>query len=339
MSKTLRLLGVGVLCCGLSACASWQESAKFYFGRMFHKDKKTAVAEAPKIPPYVTKQHALPTFTGIEADGAFDITLIQGNEKPYVKLSGYRQMVDAIQPIVTDEMLHIHAKSVPIQDATRVKVEVHMPYVNRIRYTGHATVSGQGIKSALLDIDVDGDGHVDLDGRLAVRNLAADGTAHVKLRGVDSNNLNIHLGDAAVLDIDGKARLRKLDVSGRSVLHMQWIDSPELIVQTRDMAQVKLAGAAKLLRAEAWDRSVIDAKYLRAERAFVKTYNTALAELNVSETQGTLASNESNIYFYNDADLHADFMAHEGSVLDMQYLWLLDNPGADVPKVPYRLTG
>ena len=72
------------------------------------------------------------------------------------------------------------------------------------------------------------------------------------------------------------------------------------------------------LDVELWNTAHFNGRYLRAEHSFVKTHDRSLAEISVIRNQHTLASGKSNIYFYELPLTRADFMAFDGSVLDLR---------------------
>ena len=59
-------------------------------------------------------------------------------------------------------------------------------------------------------------------------------------------------------------------------------------------------------------------RYLRAQRSFVKTHDQSVAEISAVNHQSNLATDASDIYYFNIPNTRADFMAFNGSVLDMR---------------------
>ena len=101
-------------------------------------------------------------------------------------------------------------------------------------------------------------------------------------------------------------------------LSMYWIKSKMLIVRGRGAAFIQLAGVADRLDVELWGKAQFHGRYLRANNAFVKTHNQSLAEIAAVNKQHTLASDNSDIHFFNIPSMKTDFMAFNGAVLDMR---------------------
>jgi hypothetical protein len=69
---------------------------------------------------------------------------------------------------------------------------------------------------------------------------------------------------------------------------------------------------------ELWGVAQFKGRYLRAQRSFVKTHDKSVAEISTVNHQSNLATDASDIYYYNIPNTRADFMAYNGSVLDMR---------------------
>ena len=83
-------------------------------------------------------------------------------------------------------------------------------------------------------------------------------------------------------------------------------------------AKIQLAGIVNRLEVELWGAARFKGRYLRAQRSFVKTHDKSVAEISAVNHQSTLATDASDIYYYNIPDTRADFMAFNGSVLNMR---------------------
>ena len=112
--------------------------------------------------------------------------------------------------------------------------------------------------------------------------------------------------------------LAHLDISDEAQLSLNWVSTPALILRAKDKAFVQLAGVTHKLDAVMCDQSRFQGRYLRAKHAYVKTFGTSVAEISALKVQHTLASDGSDIRFYALPVMKTDFMAFNGSVLDMR---------------------
>ena len=101
-------------------------------------------------------------------------------------------------------------------------------------------------------------------------------------------------------------------------LSLYWVKSRELTIRARGKSFIQLAGVVDKLDVELWGQAHFGGRYLRAMRSFVKTHNQSVAEISAVKRQHTLASDTSDIHFYNIPTMKADFMANNGAVLDMR---------------------
>jgi hypothetical protein len=118
----------------------------------------------------------------------------------------------------------------------------------------------------------------------------------------------------------GMANLEYLELNDNAFISLYWIKSPTLTVRGHGKTVIQLAGMVNRLDVELWDKARFKGRYLRADRAFVKTHGRSVAEISAVKRQHTLASDKSDILFYNIPTLKTDFMAYDGAVLDMRDL-------------------
>jgi hypothetical protein len=123
------------------------------------------------------------------------------------------------------------------------------------------------------------------------------------------NNANINLTGTFVLS--------HIEASGHSILRLYWIDSSNLHVVAENNSQLFLAGVVTNLDLLASGDADVDAKYLRVENAYVKTQNDADVNLNVKNSLGSLSSDKSTIYYYQDSHLNSHYLNNSGSALRM----------------------
>ena len=144
------------------------------------------------------------------------------------------------------------------------------------------------------------------------------GGGHTQIDSIKGNHVQIVLSGKSKLQLTGKADISRVDVKDGSFLSFYWVNSKNLSVLARGDDFVQLAGAAERMHVELCDNAHFNGRYLRAKRAFVKTFGKSRAEISAVNRQHTLASDASDIYFYNIPTMRTDFMAFNGSVLDMR---------------------
>ena len=256
-------------------------------------------------------------FSQIKAQGHLNLTLHTGYRQPKVVLSGDARDLAQITTHVTDDTLHVLVgKGYPRYGM--VHADIQTKTLTRVQYEGAGVVKGLRLNTNYLDLSLNTTGTVRLGGRIGLRHLHAMGSGLVQISGLASPNLSIRLQGEPKVQLTGHANLTHLEAQGGGTLSFYWLKSDFLILRASHLAKLQLAGVVNKLDVELWGNAQLKGRYLRAERSFVKTHQHAVAEISSVNHQSTLALGASNIYYYNLPTTRADFMAYDGSVLDMR---------------------
>jgi hypothetical protein len=148
--------------------------------------------------------------------------------------------------------------------------------------------------------------------------LDIKGSGLTQISGISSQNLQLHLQGTPKIQLVGMANLANLNVEGSPSISFYWVKTETLTIRAREGSRIQLAGAVNRLDVELWGHAHFKGRYLRAQRSFVKTHDHSVAEISVANHQSNLATDSSDIYYYNLPNTRADFMAFDGSVLDMR---------------------
>lgn len=278
---------------------------------------KNSVKAKASVSAKHSVQRNVSSFSQLQIEGTIDASVHSGYKKSLVILRGDpRDLQQVVTKVENDTLLVSMGEGYPQFGA--VNAEIRSRYLNSIAYKGAGKLSGTKLKSNDLTLDIDNEGISNLGGYLMLRKLTAKGKGLVKISGVHSHDLAVVVDDTAQVTINGMASLRSLDLNGSGRFTMYWVKGPWLKIRAHGHPQVQLAGVVDKLDVELHDEALFEGRYLRAKRAFVKTFDKAVAKISAVKRQHTLASDSSDIYFYNVSDMRTDFMAYNGSVLDMR---------------------
>ncbi len=301
--------------CLFASCTS-------FFDQM-DNTSKDLVASKQLYP--VTAVRSVPAFTQVYIQGPFNVRLhTNKNQKPSLKIESEKTDLPHIQSYVKRGVLyvsngprkaHIGTRQLRMKEAT---LEINVPVLHGFTYNGEGEITAHQIHSSLLDIWINNSKTSTWDGKINLRRLTVLGDGEFKMTGIHSRNLWVKLMGAPKVTLKGEANLRRLDIEGRGVLRLYWIKSADLIIRLKGYAQLTLAGTVKRLDGVFSDHSHFNGRYLRVQEAFVKTNGEAVSDISVVGTQHALARDRSDIYYYNLPGLRVDFMARNGSVLDMR---------------------
>lgn len=284
-----------------------------------HMDPKTQVAAAPEAvkPKIVSRTIKLRSFNKIDIHAPVDVEIIANTTNHDIRMIGDEEAINKVSIKESASTL-----KVGIKDWQQIKhhlvIVIRASRLYDLKYEGNGDLTAIGLNSAILNVHTKTPGKVKLSGpRVGLHMLTLDGTGPIDITGIKADNLTIYAKGANHVTMRGEANVRAINFCGVGHTDLYWADSPYLHVIGSDDATFDIAGSADLLEVKLTDNAHFNARYLRVKRVFVKTYNNAVAEIQTTDSQNTLAKDESNIYFYKNAKFHGDFMGNSGSVLNM----------------------
>ena len=270
----------------------------------------------PVKPPQSTELiRDVPSFTRVDVKGRIDVNLHSGYKNSKVILQGDPRDLTNVTTSVKNGTLYIKVRA---KQHGRMKATIRATQLRAFKYSGEGTIRAPRLNTRALDLYIDNAGRTVLNGHIGVRRLEILGTGSTEIKGLKSANLCLKLHGKPRVQLSGVVNLARLDMKDDAWLALNWINSPALIIRAQDRAFIQLAGVVDKLDVVLRDKACLRGRYLRADRAFVKTFGTSVASITAIKRQHTLASDGSDIRFYNLPDMKTDFMAFNGSVLDMR---------------------
>jgi hypothetical protein len=292
-----------------------------------HRPKANDLAQ-----PQPVQVQEIKSFHQINIVGIMNVLLHTHSATPGVKITGDSEDVARVSWTIRNNVLYVELCKGYIPK-NPILVEINTTYLTALNYKGKGSITGNNINTNALDLVLNNVGDTNLNGNIGLRSLAATGAGKITIRGIKTYFLNVKLAGKVHLDIKGVVNIGSCEMQDSSWFSLYWVKSRYLKVRNRGASFLQLAGIAHTVDIELWDNAQFKGKYLRGYRSFVKTHNNSKADIAVVHSQHTLAKDASNIYFYNLATMKANFMADDGSVLDMRE-W--DRPLYQEP-TPYNL--
>jgi hypothetical protein len=255
-------------------------------------------------------------FTQVDVKGRVNINLHTGYKQPQVLLTGDPRDLAQVSTLVEGTTLYLVVpKDYPRYGA--VNADIRLQNLSTLHYKGSGIIRGSKLHTRYLELYLDNQGITQLGGTIGLQILDITG-GFTRISGINSYDLRIRLAGNPKVQLSGNVSLSKLDVKGGGWLSLYWIKSRNLTIKASEGAKIQLAGAVNRLEVELWDFAQFKGRYLRAQRSFVKTHNKSVAEISTVNHQSNLATDASDIYYYNIPNTRADFMGLQGSVLDMR---------------------
>ena len=304
--------------CFIAGCTSLNKKLPI------HWKEPEKLLEPKQIHP-TDQVRPVPAFTQVYIQGPFDVRLhTNKHKKSSLKLHGDVVDLAHIRTDVKKGVLyvsvgskkgHIGKRRLRMGSAT---LDINVPHLHGFTYKGEGVITAHHIRSSLLNIWIMNAKEATFDGWINLRHLTAAGTGFTKISGIHSKDLRIKLIGSPKVELKGDANLRRIDMEGAGTLKFNWVKSTDLIVRLSGTSCLTLAGTVNRLDSVASDKAHFDGRYLRVKEAFIKTNDEAISDIAVVEKQHALARDKSDIYYYNLPSYRMDFMARNGSVLDMR---------------------
>jgi hypothetical protein len=284
---------------------------------LHHHDIKPAPKSKPKPPLRVKVKQKTSEFTKIQVVGDIDVVVHTNSRGFQIVLRGdSRDVVNTKRYIKDNELVVSLGKGYP--KGGRLKVDIYLRHLTGFAYHGSGFVVAKGILSKCMDLLIDNKGSTLFEGSFGVRRAVFMSSGRTKLQGIRSCVTQFVLLDQAKVKLVGYANVATLQMSGASRLSLYWVKSKSIKVNLKDHSRAQMAGVAETLHADLWGEARFNGRHLMSKNSFVKTHGKSEADISVSKNQHTLAQDKSNIYYYFLPEAKTDFMAEEGSVLDMR---------------------
>jgi hypothetical protein len=280
---------------------------------------KSSVPGVPLVVKKVTQSRPLPAFNHVAVKGRINVSLHTGYTRPQVILRGDpRDIAHAVTFVRNNTLLVNLSNDYPKFGPVTAEIRSH--HLNSFTYEGVGTITGSRLNSSYLDLTITNPGRTSLAGNIYLRKLEVNGPGYVEINGVRAQNLQLSITGKARVKLAGNANISTINLDGDGALGLYWVKSNMLTIRAKGHSYIQLGGIANKLDVELWDNAHFNGRYLRAKRTFAKTHDRSVAEITALDRQHTLATDASDIYFYEIPEMKADFMAYNGSVLDMRDL-------------------
>lgn len=259
----------------------------------------------------------MPVFNQVVVQGRMDVSLHTGYRKPQIILRGDPRDLAQLSTAVKDNTLLV-GLTPGYPKFGLVSIDIRGRYLNSFIYNGAGQIRGPRLNTGLLDISITNTGQTRLGGNINLRKLEVNGSGYTEIVGIKSQNLQVSLNGKPHVKLVGLVRLSTLNLTGDGSLGLYWVKSDMLTIRSKGKTFIQLAGVANKLDLELWGTSQFNGRYLRVKRLFAKTHDKSIAEITALDRQHTLATDSSDIRFYEIPEMKADFMGFNGAVLDMR---------------------
>lgn len=299
-----------VVCLFMVGC-SYQNLAFINKARVFHILPPVII-----VKPVIKEVLDVDVFDRVSVEGQLNVTLHSGYRVPRVILSGTEDELSHVK--VTAKNGHLFISNRNKAQECPIHVDIQANSLTAFAYHGDGTINAPNLHADLSTLIISNPGTTHLKGDIMLHTVELRGHGQVTIEGVKAYALDVSLEKSPILELRGMTHLSSLALKGKGSFGLYWINSKRLKIRAKEYIHLRLAGKVDLLDLEITDYVNVNARYLRAKSAFVKTFGHSVASITTLDKQHALASEGSDIYFYAIPRLKAQFMAYDGSILDMR---------------------
>jgi hypothetical protein len=282
----------------------------------WHRAETVPQVKQQMVAPIVIAEN-MQEFTKVNIDGKIDVNIHVGNNFHKIVFHGVQPDITSTERNVKYGELFIKlGKNLPKYGY--IKVDIYMRKMTAFTYNGSGNIFAGGISSNCIDINIDNDKNANFAGSFGLGYAKFSNFGYYKIQGVHGCATNLTIQDNAKVEITGHSNLANLTMGDDSQLSLYRVSSKSIKIKLKDNARVQLSGVTETLNDEQWDKSRLDSRNLISQISFVKTHDYSQAYIAALRNQHTLAKDKSNIYYYYLPENHTNFMAKDGSVLDMR---------------------
>lgn len=258
-------------------------------------------------------------FDQIYVRGKVMLTLHTGARRPWLTIHGDTRDLEHIEWSVKKDTLRVHLES-GYPKHGQVTVDIGAKKLKMFMYRGKGNVIGRRLYSQKMDVIILGKdpSTTVLEGHMNLRHVVLRGSGKVLLKNSGTRQaMDLTAMGKVKVKLVGTVNMQELTLVDKSSLILPNLRTKKLKVTMDDYARVKVAGSVQWAEMDLDGYSRFYGKTLRMKEAFVKTHAYARAYISVSEKQHTLATDNSNIYYYSKPTYNDNFMGKNGSVLNL----------------------
>ena len=196
----------------------------------------------------------------VELSGPIDLTLRYG-ARPALVVRGEQRLLANVETSQEGRVLHIGTRGIVLRHRQPIEVELTLPALERIGVDGSGDSRVNGFSGELIDVELNGSGSIDFNGRYRQARATVHGTGTLTL---DAGN-----GDSVEAELSGAGT-------------------------------IALAGAARSFEAESNGSGTIDARRLRAETVKLRQTGSGNASVTANATVAVAVSGSGDVDVHGD---------------------------------------
>ena len=156
----------------------------------------------------------------VELSGPIDLTLRYGAQ-PMLTVRGEQRLLANVETKQDGRVLHIGTRGIVLRHRQPLEVELTLPALERIGVDGSGDTRVNGFSGELVEVELNGSGNVDFNGRYRQAKAILHGTGQVTLDAGNSDSVEADLAGSGTITLAGAARSFQAQSNGSGTLDAQ----------------------------------------------------------------------------------------------------------------------
>jgi hypothetical protein len=166
----------------------------------------------------------------VELSGPIDLTLRYGAE-PSLVVRGEQRLLANVETSQTGRVLHIGTRGIVLRHRQPIEVELTLPALERVGVDGSGDTRINGFSGERIELELNGSGSVDFNGRFRHARAVVHGTGELTLDAGNGDSVEAELTGSGTITLAGAARNFKAMSNGSGTLDAQRLRAEEVQVR------------------------------------------------------------------------------------------------------------
>jgi hypothetical protein len=166
----------------------------------------------------------------VELSGPIDLTLRYGAE-PALVVRGEQRLLANVETSQEGRVLHIGTRGIVLRHRQPLEVELTLPGLDRVGVDGSGDTRINGFSGERIELELNGSGSVDFNGRYRQAKATVHGTGELTLDAGNGDSVEAELTGSGTITLAGAARSFQASSNGSGTLDAQRLRAEDVKVR------------------------------------------------------------------------------------------------------------
>lgn len=181
----------------------------------------------------------------VELSGPIDLTLRYGAE-PVLVVRGEQRLLANVETSQEGRVLHIGTRGIVLRHRQPIEVELTLPSLERVGVDGSGDTRINGFSGERIELELNGSGSVDFNGRYRHAKATVHGTGELTLDAGNGDSVEAELTGDGTIVLAGAARSFQAASNGSGTLDAQRLRADDVKVRQTGSGNASVTAHANL---------------------------------------------------------------------------------------------